>query len=92
VSEERFDRIDQALARLETGQVHLQIRLDGIDQRLGGVDRRLGGVDQRIGELDRHMHVLHEEVLDRIATVPDHMSRLQVKLDEIAAGVGAQQW
>jgi hypothetical protein len=83
MSEERFDRIDQALERLEAGQSHVELRLDGIDLRLEGVDRRFDAVDRRIEDLDQHMRVLHEDALERIASAPDHTPRLEAKLDQV---------
>jgi hypothetical protein len=31
-------------------------------------------------DLDRHMHVLHEEVIARIAAIPDNTARLAAKM------------
>ena len=69
--EHRLDGVEQRLDGVEQ-------RLDGVGQRLDGVGQRLDGleagqtglrthVDEQFAELRRHMGVLHEEALDRIA-------------------------
>ena len=75
MSEERFDLIDQKFTAIE-------LRFDRVDQRLDQVDRRFDGLatdmkagfagiraamDRQSEELRRHMGVLHEEALERIA-------------------------
>ena len=39
-------------------------------------------MNRRLDDLDRHMHVLHEDVLDRIAAIPDSARRIEAKMDE----------
>jgi septation ring formation regulator EzrA len=74
MSEERFDRIDGKLQEVDR-------RFDAVDQRFDAVDQRFSAVDQRLDELDRHMHVLYEDVIARIAAIPDNASRLEAKID-----------
>ena len=47
-------------------------RFDRIDQTLKGINQRFDAVDHRIEDLDRHMHVLHEEAMARIAAIPGY--------------------
>ena len=47
-------------------------RFDRIDQTLKDISQRLDSVDHRIDDLDRHMHVLHEEAMGRIADIPGY--------------------
>ena len=78
MSEERFERMDQKFTAIDQ-------RFDRVDQRLGAVDERLDGLktrmDTRFEELDRHMHVLHEDVLERIAATQasDAPSRAEMR-------------
>jgi len=62
-----------------------EARFDGIDQRLerleAGQTELRTSVDQRFDELRRHMGVLHEEALDRIAAVAEGFPRLEAKMD-----------
>jgi hypothetical protein len=58
MSEERFERTEQPLDRLETRQLDLNAQF-----------ARLEG---RLDDLDRHMHVLHEDVIARIAAIPKY--------------------
>ena len=60
--DERFDRIEQRLERLETGQTALRA-----DVSVG-----FGRFDGRIDDLDQRMHVLHEDVIARIAAIPEY--------------------
>lgn len=62
MSEERFDRIDGRLDRLEAGQRELTVDVTGLKTAVVALDNR-------VDTLDRHMHVLHEDTLSRIAAM-----------------------
>jgi hypothetical protein len=68
MSEERFDRIELRLDRLEDGQLELRAQIG-----------RLGG---RIDDLDRHMHVLHEDVITRIAAIPEYTGPTRAEMQQ----------
>jgi hypothetical protein len=76
---------------LAAGQQELVTRVDGLaagQQELQAGQKR---VETRIEEVDRHMHVLHEEALDRIAAIPtDGPSKVEVKrwLDDQSEALG----
>jgi len=119
--EERLDRIDGRLDRLETGQTELQgkvarletgqavlrgtvarlesgqVELQSTVARLatGQTEQRseIGRLDGRIDTLDRHMHVLHEETISRIAAISEgpwatkaDITRVVDKIDELVGG------
>ena len=105
--EERLDRIDGRLDRLETGQAELQstvARLETGQAELQGKVARLETgqtelrseirrLDGRIDTLDRHMHVLHEETISRIAAISEgpwatkaDITRVVDKIDELVGG------
>ena len=63
-------------------------RFDGIDQRFDGIDGRLDGVDHRLGDLDRHMHVLHEDVIARIAAIPEYSGPTKAEFAELKEMIG----
>ena len=105
--EERLDRIDGRLDRLESGQAELQstvARLETGQAELQGKVARLETgqtelrseirrLDGRIDTLDRHMHVLHEETISRIAAISDgpwatkaDITRVVDKIDELVGG------
>lgn len=80
MSEERFDRIELTLQQLVNGQEAMRTdftqRFDEVDQRFKAVDhrfktidQRLDTIDQRIDEQGRHMRLLHNEALERIAAI-----------------------
>jgi len=76
MSDERFDRIEVRLDRLERGQDALRAEVGGLRADQQGLraevgDLRAGQESLRaeVGDLRRHMGVLHEEVLDRIQTL-----------------------
>ena len=76
MSEERFDAIDGRLERLEKGQA--------------GLRGEIGRLDSRIDTLDRHMHVLHEDTISRIAGISElpwattaDIDRVVDKIDEL---------
>jgi hypothetical protein len=71
MTEERFDQVDARLDRLEAGQTELRGTVANLvigQAELRGEIERLDG---RIDTLDRHMHVLHEETLQRIAAISE---------------------
>ena len=72
MSEERFDRIEQRLDRLETGQVELK----------ADVDRHFDAIDQRFDELREHMGTLHEVLIARIAALPERSGPTQAEFAE----------
>jgi hypothetical protein len=74
MSEERFDRIERQLDRLESGQSELKADV-----------RRVGG---RVEELDRHVHVLHEDVIARIAAVPEYTGPTRAEFAELRELIG----
>ena len=79
MSEERFDRIDQALARLGDGQSHLQSRLDGVDGRLDGADGRFDGVDQRLERVDQRL----ERVDQRLERVDQRLEQVDRRFEQV---------
>ena len=81
MSEERFDRIEQRLDRLEAGFVRLDGRLDDLT---GHVVR----LDSRIDDLGRHMRVLHEDTIARtLGVVLKHASDQQHAIRELKLAV-----
>jgi chromosome segregation ATPase len=55
---------------------------DRIEQRL---DRLKGGQQQLradLGDLDRHMHVLHEDVIARIAAIPEYSGPTRAEMQQ----------
>jgi uncharacterized phage infection (PIP) family protein YhgE len=80
-------RVDE----LAAGQQGLVTRVDelAVGQRELQVGQKR--LDARIEEVDRHMHVLHENVLDRIAAIPtDGPSKVEVKrwIDDQGEAIG----
>jgi hypothetical protein len=77
MSEERLAAIEEKIDRLIGSHEVFQGGQDAF--RAGQDELRLGQealradvrrIDERIVELDRHMHVLHEDVIARIAAIP----------------------
>jgi archaellum component FlaC len=88
MSEERFDRIEHRLDRLEVGQNELKAqltaqgrRLDGHDGRFDALDRRVESLETRVTDLARHMHVLHEDVIARIAAIPEYTGPTKAEMN-----------
>lgn len=52
------------------------------------VDLRLEGVDGRIEDLDQHMHVLHEEVIGRIADTREYTGPTREEFNELKEMIG----
>jgi predicted nuclease with TOPRIM domain len=78
MSEERFDRIETRLDRLETGQTALRADVQGLKGDVADLKGDVAGLkgdivrlDDRVDTLDRHMHVLHEETIARIAALSE---------------------
>ena len=76
--EERFGGIDGRLDRLEAGQTELRadvniIKVDVADLKVDVAEIRgdITRLDNRVDTLDRHMHVLHEETISRIAAISE---------------------
>jgi CII-binding regulator of phage lambda lysogenization HflD len=67
MSEERFDRIDQALAHLGAG--------------LENVNHNMRALEHNVHVLDHKMHVLHEDALSRIAAVTESVVVLDQKME-----------
>ncbi|HXT70410.1 MAG TPA: hypothetical protein VN700_11675 [Vicinamibacterales bacterium] len=73
----RMDRLESELGgRMDRLEGELGERIDCLDRQLGGrMDRLegdLGGLGGQIERLATHMHVLHEDLVDRIkALAPD---------------------
>ena len=97
MSEERFDRIEVRLDALDNGVVRLQhdvsklqgdvVKLQGDVAILQGdmteLKTDVTGLRVEVRDVKHQMHVLHEEVLDRIAAIPDARESLRL---EIRAG------
>src|SRR6188768_663020 len=81
MSEERFDRIDERLDRLEVRQEDLK----------SDVARRFDAIGERFDELGRQMRVLHEGVLARIAAIPEYSGPTRDDRDRCPGTEGAAQ-
>jgi chromosome segregation ATPase len=90
MSEERFDRIEQRLDRLEAGQNELRAdlkahagRLESGQQQLrSDLEGHVGRLDGLIDDLDQHMHVLHEDVIARIAAIPEYTGPTKAEMQQ----------
>jgi hypothetical protein len=78
MSEERFDRIDQTFTRIDQ-------RFERVDQRL---DALRADMNTGFAELRRHMGVLHEEVLDRIAGTREYTGPTREEFTELKEMIG----
>ncbi len=78
---DRFESVDQRLVAIDRRFDEVDRRFDAVDRRFEAVDRRFEAVDQRFDDLERHMHVLHEDVIARIAAIPDNTARLEARMD-----------
>ena len=81
MSEERFDRIEQRLDQLEYGQIELK---EGQTRLQAGQD----DVRSALTDLDRHMHVLHEDVVARIAAIPEYTGPTKAEFAELKEMIG----
>jgi chromosome segregation ATPase len=75
MSEQRFDRIEERLDRLDG-------RMDKLDGRMDKLDGRFDKLEARVGDVDRHMHVLHEDVIARIAAIPEYSGPTRTEFAE----------
>jgi hypothetical protein len=55
-------------------------RFNEMDQRLDRLEARLDG---RISDLDRHMRVLHEDVIARVAALPEYSGPTKAEFAEL---------
>ena len=85
VSREQFGRIDQRFNELD----------QRIDQRFGQVEERLDRLEtgqvkmsDRIETLDQHMHVLHEDVIARIAATREYTGPTRAEFAELKEMIG----
>ena len=81
MSEERFDRIDQELSGVQT-------RLDRLEVGQKDLTAQVGHMDARFDELRRHMGVLHESVLDRIAATREYTGPTRGEFAELKETIG----
>ena len=60
-SEARQDkRLDDILATIRAGHLHLEQHLNAIERRLDGLERRLGGLENRLGDMGERLTRLEE--------------------------------
>ena len=95
MSEERFDRIEQRLDRVEAGVVKLDTRLDDLtgdvsrlDSRLDELSGHVSSLDSRIDDLGRHMRVLHEDTIARIAATREYTGPTREEFAELKDMIG----
>jgi chromosome segregation ATPase len=92
--EERLDRLQagqNALRAEMSGHIgRVDGRVDKLDGRIGKLDGRvdkldgrIGKLENRVGDLDRHMHVLHEDVIARIAAIPEYSGPTKAEFAEL---------
>jgi chromosome segregation ATPase len=85
----RFDRVDERVDTLESGQAELQGETTRLSTEMAAFRTH---VDARFEELGRHMRVLHEDALDRIAAVAEHTmamsARMDQRFDEVLEAIG----
>ena len=53
------------------------------EERFDRIEKRLDGLHGRIDDLDRHMHVLHEDVIARIAAIPEYSGPTKAEFAEL---------
>lgn len=86
----RFDRIDQRLDTVESGQNELRADVRRLDGRIEHLDRDMHALHEaaigRIEDLDRRMHLLHEAAIGRIEDVDRHM---HVRHEDVIARIAA---
>jgi predicted nuclease with TOPRIM domain len=82
-----------AVARLETGQTELRGTAARLETGYAELRGEVGRLDRRIDTLDRHMHVLHEETISRIAAISEgpwatkaDIKGVVDKIDELVGG------
>ena len=64
--------LDTKVSALDAKVAALDTKVAGLDAKVAGLDTKVAGLDTRIGDLDRHMHVLYENALERIAGISEH--------------------
>jgi hypothetical protein len=74
MSEERFDRIDQALAHLGAG-------LENVNHNVGLLQHDVDLLQHDVRVVQHNMHVLHEDALSRIAAVAESVVVLDQKME-----------
>jgi archaellum component FlaC len=82
MSEQRFNRIEERLDRLDGRMDKLDGRMNGLDGRMDGFDARMDRLENRVGDVDRYMHVLHEDVIARIAAIPEYSGPTRTEFAE----------
>jgi chromosome segregation ATPase len=102
VSKEQFGRIDERFNELDQRFEQVDRRFDRVDQRLDRVDQRFGQVKERLDRLetgqgkmsdriealDQHMHVLHEDVIARIAATREYTGPTRAEFAELKEMLG----
>ena len=71
---------------LETRLQRLETRMTALEQlpaRMDGVESALVALSARIDDTRREMHVLHEDVLGRIAVIGEGLDALSQKVDRL---------
>ena len=97
MSEERFDRIEQRLDRLEAVVVKLDGRLDDLTDHVSRMDSRIddltgqvSSLDSRIDDLGRHMRVLHEDTIARITATREYTGPTREEFAELKDMIGGR--
>ena len=73
-SEARQDkRLDDILATIRAGHLHLEQHLNVIERRLDGLERRLGGLENRLAGLERRLDGLE----NRLGDMGERLTRLE---------------
>ncbi|HWB16410.1 MAG TPA: hypothetical protein VG538_08380 [Vicinamibacterales bacterium] len=70
--EQKLDRVEQRVDRVEQKLDHVAADVEVLKADMVEVKSDLRGVAGRVEDLDRHMHVLHEEAMDRIRALGEH--------------------
>lgn len=68
----RVDGVDSKLGALDDRVGRIESKIDVLDDRVGRIASTVDDLRNRMDEGQRHMHVLHEDLVDRItALAPD---------------------
>lgn len=68
----RFDGIDWRLDGVDSRFDRVESKLDVLDGRVGRLESKIENLGTRVDQVDRHMHVVHEDLIERIkALAPD---------------------
>jgi archaellum component FlaC len=81
MSEERFDRIDQALAHVGAGLENVNHNMHVLHDDVNGLHDNVRGLHDDVHVLRHDMHVLHEDALSRIAAVAESVVVLDQKME-----------